>query len=132
MADPREQQAFGVDRRERAPWFDEALPLLRRLWQEDEVEHHGERFALDGITGAVAAGDGLALLGVWRNPARLLIVRGGKPLCFGQTPHGLYFASLPQGLPGRVYSVAEGSASVLTYAAGRVRQQTAFLRTRDS
>ena len=50
VADPREQQAFGVDRKERAPWFNEALPLLRRLWREDDVEHHGERFDLDGIT----------------------------------------------------------------------------------
>ena len=27
----------------------------------------------------------LAMLGVWRNPARLLIVRNGNPLCFGET-----------------------------------------------
>lgn len=50
IADPKEQQAFGVARDERAPWFNEALPLLRRLWDEDEVEHHGERFHLDGIS----------------------------------------------------------------------------------
>ena len=50
VADPREQQAFGVEREERAPWFNEALPLLRRLWSEDDVEHHGDRFDLDGIT----------------------------------------------------------------------------------
>ncbi len=50
VADPREQQAFGVAREERAPWFNEALPLLRRLWCEDEVVHHGERFDLDGIS----------------------------------------------------------------------------------
>lgn len=50
VADPREQEAFGVERGERAPWFNEALPLLRRLWAEDEVEYHGERFHLNGIT----------------------------------------------------------------------------------
>ncbi len=49
VADPHEQQAFGVARAERAAWFDEALPLLRRLWTEDEVTHHGERFRLDGV-----------------------------------------------------------------------------------
>src|SRR5918998_6068961 len=32
VADPREQQAFGVAREERASLFDEVLPLLRRLW----------------------------------------------------------------------------------------------------
>jgi probable F420-dependent oxidoreductase len=41
---PAEQQAFGLRREDRAPWFDEALPLLRRLWTEDSVDHDGERF----------------------------------------------------------------------------------------
>lgn len=50
VADPVEQQAFGVERSQRARIFDEALPLLRRLWTEDAVVHHGEFFDLDGIT----------------------------------------------------------------------------------
>lgn len=50
VADPREQQAFGVERGERAAWFDEALPLLRRLWEEDEVDHHGPRFHYERVT----------------------------------------------------------------------------------
>ena len=41
IADNAEQQAFGVKRSERAAWFDEALPLIRRLWTEDVVDHHG-------------------------------------------------------------------------------------------
>ncbi|MBV8161176.1 MAG: LLM class flavin-dependent oxidoreductase [Acidimicrobiia bacterium] len=44
VADAREQQAFGVQRDERAAWFDEALPLLRRFWAEDHVDHEGPRF----------------------------------------------------------------------------------------
>ncbi len=44
-----EFQAFGVERADRAPWFNEALPLLRRLWAEDSVTHHGERFHLDDV-----------------------------------------------------------------------------------
>ena len=44
-----EHQAFGVERSERAKWFNEALPLLRRLWTEDVVDHHGERFSLEGV-----------------------------------------------------------------------------------
>ncbi|MET0627824.1 MAG: LLM class flavin-dependent oxidoreductase [Acidimicrobiia bacterium] len=44
VVDPREQQAFGIAREERAPWFDEALPLIRRLWSEESVDHDGPRF----------------------------------------------------------------------------------------
>jgi probable F420-dependent oxidoreductase len=50
VVDPGEQQAFGVARSERAAWFDEALPLIRRLWTEDAVDHHGPRFDYDGLT----------------------------------------------------------------------------------
>lgn len=39
--DPAEQQAFGVERTERAARFDEALPLLRRFWAGDTVDHDG-------------------------------------------------------------------------------------------
>ncbi len=49
IADEREQQAFGVDRKERAAWFDEALPLIRRLWTEDTVDHDGARFHYEAI-----------------------------------------------------------------------------------
>lgn len=47
---PVEHGAFGVERRERAAWFDEALGLMRRLWTEDDVTHAGARFAVDGLT----------------------------------------------------------------------------------
>ncbi|MFM7060437.1 MAG: TIGR03854 family LLM class F420-dependent oxidoreductase [Actinomycetota bacterium] len=50
VAAPAEQQAFGVTRADRASIFDEALPLLRRLWSEDEVVHHGRWFTYDGVT----------------------------------------------------------------------------------
>ena len=43
-----EQQAFGVERGERAALFDEALPLIRRLWTEDRVDHDGVHFHLEG------------------------------------------------------------------------------------
>ena len=49
IADPAEQQAFGVERAERAAWFDEALPLIRRLWTEDSVDHEGPRFSFHGL-----------------------------------------------------------------------------------
>lgn len=50
VADPREQQAFGVERGERAKLFDEALPLIRRLWTEESVDHDGERFHFQGVS----------------------------------------------------------------------------------
>src|SRR2546421_1467984 len=50
VAEPHEQQAFGVRREERAGWFDEALPLMRRMWAEDVVDHDGSRFAYAGLS----------------------------------------------------------------------------------
>ncbi|MFZ5833015.1 MAG: class II glutamine amidotransferase [Planctomycetota bacterium] len=55
----------------------------------------------------------LAMLGVWKNPGRLLIVRNGNPLCFGESRDGMYFASLPQGLPGRVTPLRDRYVGVL-------------------
>src|SRR6478752_1315456 len=49
IAHPAEQQAFGLERSERAPWFEEALPLLRRFWTEDAVDHSGSRFHYEGL-----------------------------------------------------------------------------------
>jgi probable F420-dependent oxidoreductase len=48
--DPMEHQAFGVQREERAALFDEMLPLMRRLWTEDAVDHDGPRFTLKAAT----------------------------------------------------------------------------------
>src|SRR4051812_2399804 len=50
VADPREQQAFGVERGERAKIFNEALPLIRRFWTEDAVDHDGDRFHFEAMT----------------------------------------------------------------------------------
>ncbi len=44
-----EQQAFGVSRPERGPWFEEAVPLIRQFWTEEAVYHHGPRFTADGF-----------------------------------------------------------------------------------
>lgn len=45
---PAEHQAFGVERSERAARFDEALPLLRRLWTGQAVDHEGPFHRYDG------------------------------------------------------------------------------------
>jgi probable F420-dependent oxidoreductase len=47
--DAAEQQAFGVRADERAALLEEALPLLRRFWAEDEVTHHGPRFHYEAL-----------------------------------------------------------------------------------
>jgi hypothetical protein len=39
-----------VPREARAPIFDEALPLIRRLWTEDHVDHDGEHFHYRDLT----------------------------------------------------------------------------------
>lgn len=50
QADPHEQQAFGVERGDRAKIFNEVLPLLRRLWTEPSVDHDGAFFHYEGVT----------------------------------------------------------------------------------
>jgi probable F420-dependent oxidoreductase len=49
VASAVEQQAFGVARGDRAAWFDEAVPLLRRFWTGEPVTWDGPRFHYDGL-----------------------------------------------------------------------------------
>lgn len=49
VADPHEQQAFGVARDERAKRFDEALTVMRKCWLETSVTHHGTFFHYDDL-----------------------------------------------------------------------------------
>jgi probable F420-dependent oxidoreductase len=49
VADPHEQQAFGVQRNERAAIFDEALAVLRGAWAPGTLTHHGDRFDYDDL-----------------------------------------------------------------------------------
>lgn len=55
------------------------------------------------------------MLGVWQNPARLLIVRSSNPLWFGQTGAGYYFGSLPDELPGAVTPIRDNYSGVLVH-----------------
>lgn len=50
VRDDREHQAFGIERGDRGSWFDEAVPLLRRFWSGEAVDHDGARFRYEGIT----------------------------------------------------------------------------------
>lgn len=49
VADPQEQQAFGVQRAERGKRFDEALAVLRGAWGPGLLTHHGEHFHYDDL-----------------------------------------------------------------------------------
>jgi len=49
VADPHEQQAFGVAREERGKRFDEALQVLRACWTEESVTLHGNFFRYDDL-----------------------------------------------------------------------------------
>jgi alkanesulfonate monooxygenase SsuD/methylene tetrahydromethanopterin reductase-like flavin-dependent oxidoreductase (luciferase family) len=47
---PGELDALGVSAGERGQQVDELLPLLRRLWTEDGVDHRGGRWTLHGVS----------------------------------------------------------------------------------
>jgi probable F420-dependent oxidoreductase len=48
--DPREYEAAGVRQEERGARTDEAIGLLRRLWSEEHVTHHGRFYDLTDVT----------------------------------------------------------------------------------
>jgi probable F420-dependent oxidoreductase len=50
IADAGEHQAFGVNPKDRGRWFNEAVPLMKRLWSEDRVSHEGKRFKIENVT----------------------------------------------------------------------------------
>lgn len=63
---------------------------------------------------AVDDGSALAMTGLWNNPdPTLLIARRGNPLSVSRTRHGMYFASLPTGLPGQPVSVLDDYAYLI-------------------
>jgi probable F420-dependent oxidoreductase len=63
VADPHEQQAFGVAREHRAKMFDEALEVVRGCWAPGSLTHHGANFHYDDL--AVRPKPHQAHLDVW-------------------------------------------------------------------
>lgn len=49
VADPQEQQAFGVERSQRAKMFNEALAVVRSCWMDESVTFHGEFYDYDDL-----------------------------------------------------------------------------------
>ena len=48
-----EFEALGVPFGERAGRFEEAIPLIRRLWTEESVEHRGKYFSVGGLRASI-------------------------------------------------------------------------------
>ena len=46
---PLEQQAFGVERSERAGWFNESMDVMRACWAGGPIVHDGGRYHYDGV-----------------------------------------------------------------------------------
>lgn len=49
VADPVEQQAFGVERTQRAKMFNEALEVVRACWSQESVTFHGNFYNYDNL-----------------------------------------------------------------------------------
>lgn len=47
--DPVEQQAFGVERGERAALFNETLEVMKKCWTGERFDHDGPRFHYEGV-----------------------------------------------------------------------------------
>lgn len=82
-----------------------------------------------GRRAAKTAEGRLAMLGLWRNPTRLLVVRNGNPRSFGETKSAFFFGSLPGELPGRIVSITDAYAGVLTLDGGAIRHDAYTIET---
>ena len=47
--DPAEYEACGVEKKQRAALIEESIPLIRRLWLENQVTHRGQFFNLTNV-----------------------------------------------------------------------------------
>jgi glucosamine 6-phosphate synthetase-like amidotransferase/phosphosugar isomerase protein len=56
----------------------------------------------------------LVLLGLWPRPDRLVAIRQGNPLHFGEAAEGCYLASLSDGLPGNVRALRDNTGWLFT------------------
>ena len=50
---PEEFEALGVPFDDRRSRFEEAIPLIRRLWTEPRVTHHGSHFSVSGLGASI-------------------------------------------------------------------------------
>jgi probable F420-dependent oxidoreductase len=50
VEDAREQQVFAVERKEAGGRTEEAVALIKRLWTEEQVDHEGRYFRVQGLS----------------------------------------------------------------------------------
>jgi probable F420-dependent oxidoreductase len=50
VGSPSEREALGMPGADRGAYLDEVVPLLRRFWSGEVVEHRSERFSFPGVT----------------------------------------------------------------------------------
>lgn len=67
------------------------------------------------------ASSALVILAMWARPNKIVAVRRGNPLHVAESPRGLYLASLSEGLPGVVRSLADNHALTLSNEKGEAR-----------
>jgi hypothetical protein len=67
----------------------------------------------------IAGDSSLAMLALWKSPARLVAVRAGNPLFLGRDKTGWYFASQLAALPVDARPVSDDSALSFSLRSGR-------------
>lgn len=81
----------------------------------DRCQSAVEAVCPEGEPGSLfASSSPLVLLGLWPRPDRLVAIRRGNPLHVATTEHGVYLASLADGLPSEVFAIRDRSARVFT------------------
>jgi glucosamine 6-phosphate synthetase-like amidotransferase/phosphosugar isomerase protein len=66
----------------------------------------------------VAGGAPQAVLGIWRQPNRIVAARSGNPLHWCRHQGGLWMASLAEHLPGKAFAFPDDAAHVVVPAEG--------------
>jgi len=63
----------------------------------------------------------MAVMAIWANPVRLVFVRNGRPLAFGDMQHGAYFSSIHEAVPDARNRIVNGAIGMVTYQDGHFR-----------
>lgn len=69
----------------------------------------------------------MAVMGIWANPVRLLVMRSGRPLHFGEDSRGFYFASLAGSLPGKVHMLRDERTLAFNSTGGYLQMRSKSL-----